>query len=262
MAPVEFSATRSCVCPHTWTREWDDEKDKFIPSKWLESQRPSRVSRIGLAGNQSSFQCPRKTSADLHWKKRSRNDRRGRQREWPRFKEVGASKFNPFLCAWYQSNITSSHPWKKTREQMVSFLWPYWWITVSDVKSQSHTIISMCHLFHCCGKLKHSRLLLNDNLLPRTWAPVWGTSMWQQRHLVVICNTTRLNAARQASRAHKPVQPKSLGLSAPWWHRSEQQRWPKAGYSYDANWRALGERRPPPKMIKSFRKMPLSIYYI
>lgn len=67
-----FSAARTCVCLHISTREWDEEKGKYVPSEWLESQRPSRVSRIGLAGNRSSFQCPRKTSVDLHRKKRSR----------------------------------------------------------------------------------------------------------------------------------------------------------------------------------------------
>lgn len=41
-----------------------------IPSEWLESQRPSTVSRIGLAGNQSSFQCPHKTSVGLQRKKK------------------------------------------------------------------------------------------------------------------------------------------------------------------------------------------------
>lgn len=49
------------------------------PSESSESQRPSRVSRIGLAGNQSSFQCLRKTSADLRGKKKGEewNKRRG-----------------------------------------------------------------------------------------------------------------------------------------------------------------------------------------
>lgn len=30
MAAVEFPVTHSCVCLHTWTRESDEEKDKYI----------------------------------------------------------------------------------------------------------------------------------------------------------------------------------------------------------------------------------------
>lgn len=100
--------------------------------------------------------------------KQEQQERRGR--EWPRFNEVRTSKFNPFLCAWQQRKITLGHAWEERREQMVSFLCSYWWITVSD----SHTIISICHLFHCCDKLMHSRFLLDSNLLAHTWAPAWG----------------------------------------------------------------------------------------
>lgn len=124
---------------------------------------------------------------------------------------------------------------------MASFLCPYWWITVSDMKSLSHTIISICHLYHCSVKRKQRRLLLDNNLLVHTWAPVRSTSMWQRRPLVVafgisVCSQAGSVSVRQETcsggfqgSAAGPTRtshgmPKSLGASATRWHRSVQKR--------------------------------------
>lgn len=76
---------------------------------------------------------------------------------WPGFNNVPLKKrigkFNLSLWAHVNAFLWSL---EKVSEQMASFLCLYWRITVSDMKWQSHTIISICHLHWCSDKLEAS----------------------------------------------------------------------------------------------------------
>lgn len=105
-----------------------------IPSEWLESQRPSRVSRIGSAENQSSFQCPHKTSADLRTEKKRNKIRQvgeSLREETPsdlglmRSCEKRPREFSPSSCVCDRERLGFCRPWEGAREQMASFLHLY-----------------------------------------------------------------------------------------------------------------------------------------
>lgn len=182
------AATPACVCIYEPGNEMKTKTNIYRQNSWGHEGPAESPESVWLESDHH-FNVLAKPLQTCVGGKEVGEAREGRQRAWPGFNEVCTSKFNPFLCACWRREIAFC-PWEKAREQMVSFLCPYWRITLSDVKSRSHTIISICHLFRSSDKLEQGRLLLDNNLLAHTWAPARGASMWQQRHLVATAGMT------------------------------------------------------------------------
>lgn len=160
-----------------------------------------------------------KNKEEEKWSKRAgkteREFKRRRQWEWPGYNKVflkGQEKIQ-FICvrmsmcvfdrqralspSMGDKEVDSSLslvPHKRARKQTASFLCLYWRITLSDMKTQSHTIISIWHLYWCPDKMKESHWLCAPvtgfwHTTPVLWGCV-GPHTLQQRHPVDNCGNS------------------------------------------------------------------------
>lgn len=94
MAAVEFLVTHSCVCLHTWTRESDEEKDKYIyrQNGWSHKGPAESPETVWLETDHHFNVLAKPLQACIERKEVGMTEKGD--------EEVCTSKFNPFLCAW------------------------------------------------------------------------------------------------------------------------------------------------------------------
>lgn len=125
----------------------------FVPSEWWVWRRPNRPSKIGWAGNQSSSQCLRRTSADLQGGARNMKEGKMSGRRKNTRRVLLPNKISIVIHYWFvkmyfmilyvhlitmvknfQNQVISFRKFKKLKQQFNSLIINYFYI-LSYVKS-------------------------------------------------------------------------------------------------------------------------------